>query len=123
MHTHQKGLTTATALLVLLLAIVLLRGLMVIVPMYFDDTEVGIILDNMAESKRVDARSPDKAIVTELERRLRDNNLTHISATGLKTVRDRKSLTINWTYENRSHFLANIDFVMTFERQKVITSE
>lgn len=122
MKRNQHGMTTATALLLILIGIILLRAVMVIVPIYFDDTEVGIVLDNMEESGKVDARSSERSVKDELERRLRNNNI-QVTTDKLIVKRDRNTLTIDWTYENRGHFLANIDFVLTFQHQKVITSE
>ena len=123
MKRNQHGMTTATALLLILIGIVLLRAVMVIVPIYFDDTEVGIVLDNMEESGKVNARSSERSVKDELERRLRNNNNIQVTTDKLIVKRDRNTLTIDWTYENRGHFLANIDFVLTFQHQKVITSE
>jgi hypothetical protein len=122
MKHNQHGMTTATALLLILIGIVLLRAVMVIVPIYFDDTEVGIVLDNMEESGKVNARTSERSVRDELERRLRNNNI-QVTTDKLLVKRDRNTLTIDWTYENRGHFLANIDFVLTFQHQKVITSE
>ena len=122
MKQHQQGITTATALLMILVGIILIRAVLVIIPIYFDDTEVGIVLDNMEESGKISPRTSDRAVKDELERRLRNNNL-NISVDGVSIKRSRNSMTIDWTYENRRHFLANIDFVVTFQRQKVITSE
>ena len=122
MKRNQHGMTTATALLLILIGIVLLRAVMVIVPIYFDDTEIGIVLDNMEESGKVNARSSGRSVKDELERRLRNNNI-QVTTDKLIVKRDRNTLTIDWTYENRGHFLANIDFVLTFQHQKVITSE
>ena len=122
MKQNQHGMTTATALLLILIGIVLLRAVMVIVPIYFDDTEVGIVLDNMEESDKVTARTSERSVRDELERRLRNNNI-QVTTDKLLVKRDRNTLTIDWTYENRGHFLANIDFVLTFQHQKVITSE
>ncbi len=122
MKRNQHGMTTATALLLILIGIILLRAVMVIVPIYFDDTEVGIVLDNMEESGKVDARSSERSVKDELERRLRNNNI-QVTTDRLSVKRERNTLTIDWTYENRGHFLANIDFVLTFQHQKVITSE
>lgn len=122
MKQHQHGITTATALLMILIGIILIRAVLVIIPVYFDDTEVGIVLDNMEESGKISPRTSDRAVKDELERRLRNNNL-NISVDGVSIKRSRNSMTIDWTYENRRHFLANIDFVVTFQRQKVITSE
>ena len=122
MKRNQHGMTTATTLLLILIGIILLRAVMVIVPIYFDDTEVGIVLDNMEESGKVDARSSERSVKDELERRLRNNNI-QVTTDKLLVKRDRNTLTIDWTYENRGHFLANIDFVLTFQHQKVITSE
>lgn len=122
MKQNQHGMTTATALLLILIGIVLLRAVMVILPIYFDDTEVGIVLDNMEESGKVNARTSERSVRDELERRLRNNNI-QVTTDKLLVKRDRNTLTIDWTYENRGHFLANIDFVLTFQHQKVITSE
>ena len=122
MKRNQHGMTTATTLLLMLIGIILLRAVMVIVPIYFDDTEVGIVLDNMEESGKVDARSSERSVKDELERRLRNNNI-QVTTEKLIVKRDRNTLTIDWTYENRGHFMANIDFVLTFQHQKVITSE
>lgn len=122
MKQNQHGMTTATALLLILIGIVLLRAVMVIVPIYFDDTEVSIVLDNMEESGKVNARTSERSVRDELERRLRNNNI-QVTTDKLLVQRDRNTLTIDWTYENRGHFLANIDFVLTFQHQKVITSE
>lgn len=117
---HQQGMTNVAILLTILGVLVVFRAAMVLLPLYFDDTEVGIILDNVEAAGTITTRSSDKVIKSELERRLSNNGI-NITTDGVRVSRTRDALTIVWDYENRGHFLANIDFVLTFQRQKVIS--
>lgn len=117
---HQQGMTNVGILLTILGVLIIFRAAMVLLPLYFDDTEVGIILDNVEAAGTITTRSSDKVIKSELERRLSNNGI-NITTDGVRVSRTRDSLTIVWEYENRGHFLANIDFVLTFQRQKVIS--
>ena len=117
---HQQGMTNVAILLTILGVLIVFRAAMVLLPLYFDDTEVGIILDNVEAAGTITTRSSDKVIKSELERRLSNNGI-NITTDGVRVSRTRDSLTIVWEYENRGHFLANIDFVLTFQRQKVIS--
>lgn len=115
-------MTLIATLLLILIAIILLRAVMVIVPVYFEETEVEIVLENMVESGQVTVRSSEKSVREELERRLKNNNID-VQTDKLIVQRNRDELIIDWTYQNRAHFVSNIEFVMTFQHQKVITSE
>ncbi|MEC8442774.1 MAG: DUF4845 domain-containing protein [Pseudomonadota bacterium] len=117
---HQQGMTNVAILLTILGVLIVFRAAMVLLPLYFDDTEVGIILDNVEAAGTITTRSSDKVIKSELERRLSNNGI-NITTDGVRVSRTRDALTIVWEYENRGHFLANIDFVLTFQRQKVIS--
>ena len=117
---HQQGMTNVAILLTILGVLIVFRAAMVLLPFYFDDTEVGIILDNVEAAGTITTRSSDKVIKSELERRLSNNGI-NITTDGVRVSRTRDALTIVWEYENRGHFLANIDFVLTFQRQKVIS--
>jgi len=117
---HQQGMTNVAILLTILGVLIIFRAAMVLLPLYFDDTEVGIILDNVEAAGTITTRSSDKVIKSELERRLSNNGI-NITTDGVRVSRTRDALTIVWDYENRGHFLANIDFVLTFQRQKVIS--
>lgn len=122
MKQHQHGMTLIATLLLILIAIILLRAVMVIVPVYFEETEVEIVLENMVESGQVTVRSSEKSVREELERRLKNNNID-VQTDKLIVQRNRDELVIDWTYQNRAHFVSNIEFVMTFQHQKVIISE
>lgn len=122
MKQHQHGMTLIATLLLILIAIILLRAVMVIVPVYFEETEVEIVLENMVESGQVTVRSSEKSVREELERRLKNNNID-VQTDKLIVQRNRDELVIDWTYQNRAHFVSNIEFVMTFQHQKVIVSE
>ena len=116
----QRGMTTVSFLILVFIGIILLRGVLVVAPIYFDDTEVGIILDNMEESGKVNRLTPVREVRAELARRLMDNDI-NISADGVQVSRTSTALVIDWTYENRGHFLGNIDMVLTFHKHKEIT--
>lgn len=117
---HQKGLTMVSILLLVLGGIIVLRAFMVIVPCYFDHIEVGVILDSLDENQRINAKSSTKVVREEVARRLRDNNV-NFSADTLEVERQGRGAVINWTYESRRPFIANIDMVLTFQRQKEIS--
>jgi|TARA_B110000008_G_C16756049_1_gene478660 hypothetical protein len=117
---HQKGLTMVSILLLVLGAIVILRAFMVIIPSYFDHAEVGVILDSLDENNRINAKTSTKVMREEVARRLRDNNVA-FSVDTLEVQRSGAGAVINWNYESRKHFLANIDMVLTFQRQKELT--
>ena len=88
MKRNQHGMTTATALLLILIGIILLRAVMVIVPIYFDDTEVGIVLDNMEESGKVNARSSERSVKANSSDASKYN--IQVTTDQLSVKRDRK---------------------------------
>lgn len=107
-------------LLLVGVAIVVARAFMVIIPSYFDHAEVGVILDSLDENKRIDAKTSTKIVREEVARRLRDNNVG-FSVETLDVERSPSGSVITWAYESREHFIANIDMVLTFQRQKELS--
>lgn len=118
---HQKGMTMVSILLLVLVAIIVVRAFMVIVPTYFDHAEVGVILDSLEENNRINAKTSTKVMREVVERRLRDNNV-QFSVDTLEVKRSPSGSVINWTYEGRRPFIANIDMVLTFQRQKELSN-
>ncbi|TNC92419.1 DUF4845 domain-containing protein [Thalassolituus sp.] len=116
----QQGMSSVTFLSLILVGVILLRGLLVIVPIYFDDMEVGIILDNLEESGKVGNTTSVRDVRAELARRLSSNDI-RVSVDGVVITRERGGVVLDWTYENRGHFLGNIDVVLTFHQRKEFT--
>lgn len=117
---HQKGMTMVSILLLVMAGIVVIKAFMVIVPCYFDHAEVGIILDSLNENKRINAKSSTKIVREAVAKQLRDNNVK-FSVDTLEIERQGNGAVINWAYESRRPFIANIDMVLTFQRQKELS--
>jgi len=114
---QQHGMSGISFLILVILGLIIFRGVLVVVPLYFDDINVGTILDNLDESERITRTTSTRDVRAEVARRLDSNNIK-IDTDGVIISRERNAIVLDWTYENRAHFIGNIDVVLTFHQHK-----
>jgi hypothetical protein len=120
MKKKQLGLSMPGVLALMVLAIMILRAAISLIPMYWDDVMVGSILDTIQETKAISSKTSTSDAKRLLEKRFQSNNLP-ISTDQLEIDRSERRLVLTFTYERRDDFLSNIDFVLTFTHRKDFT--
>ena len=106
-------------LLMLMLGIVFIRALIAVVPAYFAYIEVGVILDSLQDSSRITAETRSSEVARIIGERLKADNVDP-SQDALDISRSGNDFVIEWQYETRRDFLANIDLVLSFEHYIVV---
>ena len=117
MFRYQRGLSTTSILLGVLFVIMLVRGMVSLVPMYWDNVLVGQVLDQLDESGKIQSTKRNGDVKKLIQERLNANNLSMSLDEMVVTSSDR-GVKITWTYEARDHFIGNLDFVSTFQHIK-----
>ena len=120
MKKKQLGLSMPGILALMVLAIMILRAAISLIPMHWDDVMVGSILDSVQESKAITAKTSTSDAKRVLEKRFQSNNLD-ISTDKLELDRSEHRLVLTYTYDRRDDFFSNIDFVLTFTHRKDYT--
>ncbi len=106
-------------LLMLMFGIVFIRALIAVVPAYFSYIEAGVILDSLQDSARITAESRTSEIRRVIDERMQADNV-EASLEALKVSRQGTGFVIEWEYETRRDFMANIDLVLSFEHYVVV---
>lgn len=106
-------------LLMLMFGIVFIRALIAVVPAYFSYIEAGVILDSLQDSARITAESRTSEIRRVIDERMQADNV-EASLEALKVSRQGTDFVIEWEYETRRDFMANIDLVLSFEHYVVV---
>lgn len=115
MH-NQKGMTIPSMLVVGLISLLLIKAAFAVVPMYWDDKMLSTVLNKMQSSPASQSINSPKQLKGLIEDRLSSNNLNISTDTAI--IQPGKSgLTLDWKYERRANWIANIDIVMSFHHQ------
>jgi hypothetical protein len=117
---RQRGLSIVSILVVLFVGILLVKGAITLVPMYWDNKLIGTILDGLTKDREYRTDMRPKDFKRLLETRLQDNNIK-ASLDELKIRKGDQGFTLDWTYEARDTYLGNIDMVVRFQVQKDFT--
>ncbi|MBT2990776.1 MAG: DUF4845 domain-containing protein [Candidatus Thiodiazotropha sp. (ex Ctena orbiculata)] len=117
----QKGLTTISWLVIIIVAGFLIYVAMKIIPVYIDHYAVKATLESV-KNDSLSARKSKKEIRDMIMRKLDVNNIRHITRDHLSVKRSGKVTRINITYEERRPIVHNISLVMSFEEDIELTS-
>ena len=117
---RQRGMSFISVLVVLFVGILLIKGAITLIPMYWDNKLIGTILDGIPTDReyRTDIRPKDFKRL--LENRLQENHIK-ASLDKLEIRQGNQGLILDWTYEARATYLGNIDMVVRFQQQKDFT--
>ncbi len=114
---RQRGLSIVSILVVLFVGILLVKGAITLIPMYWDNKLIGTILDSVPKDREFSPDMRQKDFKLLLNKRLQDNNIK-ASLDDLKIRKGDQGFTLDWTYEARDTYLRNIDMVVRFQVQK-----
>lgn len=115
MH-KQKGMTIPSMLVVGLISLLLIKAAFAVVPMYWDDKMLSTVLNKMQSSPASQSINSPKQLKGLIEDRLSSNNL-NISTDTAIIQPGKTGLVLDWKYERRANWIANIDIVMSFHHQ------
>merc|ERR1711941_16351 len=104
----QAGVSFVTVLLVLSLLGVFVKAGIAIIPMYWDDKLLSKVLENVHDSGEVNSRTRQKELKQIIQSRMNSNNI-NIPTDGMTVKRIQGGLLLQWEYERRGNFIANID--------------
>jgi len=110
----QKGMSTASLLIVLAVAGIGLMALFKIGPHYLDNYFVGGALDSLSKDPKWHEQ-PNRSINSALQRQFTVNNIRDIKQEDISIVRGNGKVILTIAYERRGNFLGNLDYVVSFE--------
>ena len=113
----QTGVSFVTVLVILTIVGVIVKAGIAVGPMYWDDKLVKTIFENIRESGEVNSRTRQKELKQMIQSRLDSNNV-NIPTDGMTVKRVSGGLLLQWEYESRGNFIANIDLVGRFYHEE-----
>ncbi|MEW8507053.1 MAG: DUF4845 domain-containing protein [Candidatus Thiodiazotropha sp.] len=116
----QKGLTSISWLVILIMVGFLVYVGIKITPVYIDHYAVKSTLDSL-KNEPGSSRKTKKEIRETITKRLYVNNIRHVNRDHIKIQRSGKVTTINVAYEEIRHIVYNISLIMTFEESVELT--
>lgn len=115
----QAGLTLPSTVVALLLAGLLIKAALALVPLFWDDRMLSTVLDKMEQNEQyrnlgaLDLADAVVALVQRNQLNIPTDNLAIRSLAG-------DTLELNWEYERRATWIGNIDFAVKFQHHKEI---
>ncbi|MCG8315895.1 MAG: DUF4845 domain-containing protein [Pseudomonadales bacterium] len=120
LKTKQKGMTTASMLMVgSLVAFVAFSAFKLYTP-YYNDFAVKTALENMAEEGATIAAMSPSEIRQTLGKRIYTSGVT-LGKDDVEITKDKGAITISINYEVRTHMYANIDAVTVFNHSLTVS--
>jgi hypothetical protein len=117
---RQSGMSFSSVVALVALIALLIKAAIAIVPMYWDNKMLTTVLDTMAESGEVTIDSKPNKVKQLLEQRMLRNGL-RMNFEQLTIQPHKHALVLDWPYEVRGTWLANIDLVVRFHQHKEFT--
>lgn len=120
LRESQRGMTAIGWVLVAMVGGVIALGLIKLFPVYLESYTVTSIMRSVTSDASI--TSPEQ-IRRGLSRRMQVNEVRDIALSdfNIERVDGRQMLTIS--YERRVPYLANIDFVLSFDKQQPLRGE
>ena len=119
---RQQGISLLPVLFGFIFLVLLLRIPFSLAQIYWQNILVGNTLDTLIESGQMKRDMKDSEAVILIADTLSRSQLS-IPTDEMVLTRTFNDLNLTWTYEVRSHFIGNIDFVTTFQHKKVFQFE
>ena len=113
----QTGASFATILVVITVLGIFVKAGIAVGPMYWEDKVLKTIIENVRESGEVNSQTRQKELKQIIQGRMLDNRL-NIPTEGMVVKRVSGGLLLQWEYESRGTFIANIDLVGRFYHEE-----
>lgn len=111
----QRGASYWGIMIGLMLAVVVIKAALITWPAYWDNR---LINASIEEKLRTSNSSDPAKFVQELEQQFSLNNLRDVKAKDIMKVSNSGGgLVVQVDYEVRKNFMANVDLVVSFEKQ------
>lgn len=110
----QVGLTAISwMILIVMIGFLAMFGLKLF-PVYMENFSVSSSLKSLKEETNISRMTPSD-IQKTLLKRFRINNVERVSRDNITVEREHGEFVVNVYYEVQQHFVANIDFLITFD--------
>lgn len=116
MQSKQKGMISLSLLLIIVGALILFWQAVRLAPAYLENYRVSSVLESLKTEQDLGKRSRLE-VITLLLNRLDAINVNNVSQDDLIITRSFEKTIVSISYSAHIHFLANIDFVVSFEEQ------
>lgn len=121
LRESQKGMTMIGWVLVGIVAGIVVMAAIRLFPVYMESYTVSSVMESVATDR--DVGSSPESVRRALSRRMQVDNISAVSLDDFKVeqVDGRPMLVV--AYEHRVDFVANIDFVVSFDKQQAIRGQ
>ena len=115
--SQQQGFSMLAIMLFIALGVFLLTVVIRVVPAYINDFTLNRIISTMEESRPYEEAETVGDVRELLRKRVQMENIDGVDVSEIEMERDGEHLLIQFSYEVRSPFMANIDTVIQFDHQ------
>ena len=112
----ERGFSTITMLMAILIGFLAITVLIRIVPVYIDDFTLGQVIGAIEERKGPRKLETERAVREYLRKRVEMEDIEGVNVADMKINYGNELLTIDYEYEVRTTFMGNIDAVIKFEQ-------
>jgi hypothetical protein len=113
---RQRGMTAIGWLLILGLIAFLTLVVLRLAPVYLEYSKVASVLESLRSQPGI-ANETRSGIIALVSRRFDVNDVSTVDPKLVKTSKDRGKMVIGIAYERREHLVANVDVVVSFDKQ------
>lgn len=118
MH-KQAGLTLPSMLVVGLVALLLIKAAITVVPMYWDNRMLSTLMNNMESTTDLPATA--QGLVKQIDDMLGRNNLPIPTTDAKVKAHSTGGFSLDWDYERRGNWFGNVDIVVRFNQTREFT--
>lgn len=115
MH-RMRGLSMPGWMIAIVVAAMIGTAALKIIPAFLDFNTIKGLIENVLSDPKVGLQSPEE-IRIDLSKRFQINRVDVIQATDLDISKQGSEVVIKVDYEVRENYFANIDFVISFNRE------
>ncbi len=123
----SRGMTVVSWLFILVIIAIVAMVLMRIVPVYLQHYSIVSTLDSLKKDPTVQSQesviSMSDTISTQFQRRLSIENINYIKAEDISVKPNTEGVLVEVAYEVRVPFIANIDFIISFDDSVQVDKE
>ncbi|CAN5193958.1 hypothetical protein BH24PSE2_BH24PSE2_16400 [soil metagenome] len=115
MRSHEKGMTGIGMLIVAVIVGLMGFAALKLTPLYLNHQKVISVLEGV--KKEYDGQNPTRSdIRTSIEKRMNIESLDTIDVDDIEIKRGDAAYLVAARYEQRTPFIANISFLLTFDK-------
>jgi hypothetical protein len=117
----QRGLTMISWLIII--AFLLFQGIMAmnIVPVYLTDSSISSMMEGLQSDPSL-ANVSSKKLREVIKKRLKINNVYDMKKEDIKIKKTKSGYLVTIDYEPRGKLIGNLDFIVTFKHEALVSS-